>query len=156
MTQSINLNQFGIEDVNARILNPDKAFRYECKANAAIVAGQAVKLVNAAGASVPVVTPVIATTDIPFGIVPYEPAKTNAYAQNDMVTVAGDYSIVKIVASEAITAGQAVAYDVTNGKAVIVADEGDAILGHALTTVAKDAFCKVLVKVGEIVPTSST
>ena len=154
MTQSISLNQFGIEDVNARILNPDKGFRYECKANAAIVAGQAVKLVAVAGASVPVVTPVTATTDVPFGIVVYEPAKTNTYAAGDMVTVAGDYSIVKIVATNAVTAGQAIVYDVTNGQAVDVAAAGDAILGHALTNAAQGAFCKVLVKVGDLVPSA--
>ena len=153
---SINLNQFAIEDVNARILNPDKGFRYECKANASIEAGQVVKLVAVAGASVPVVTPVTAKSDIPFGVVVYEPAKKNAYAQGDMVTVAGDYSIVKITTVAALNAGDAVCYDTTGGKAVDKADEGEAILGHALTNAAKDGFAKILVKLGDVVPTSST
>ena len=156
MTQSINLNQFNIEDVNARILNPDKGFRFECKANTSIEAGQAVKLVAVAGASVPVVTPVTAKSDIPFGIVAYEPAKKNTYVAGDMVTVAGDYSIVKITTSSVLNAGAAVVYDTTAGKAVDAADEGEAILGHALTNAVKDGFAKILVKVGDVVPTSST
>lgn len=139
------LNQFGITDRKGQVKNPDKGFRYDVQlAGDDVVPGDCVKIKNVAGSKVIVVEKITDASDAVFGMVQYESAKANVYKAGDMLTVAGDYSLITCEANGAIEAGAKVDAVVAGAKVATATGDG---IGIALTPAAV-AGDLILVKLG--------
>ena len=132
------LNSFGIQNQKGMVKNGDHGERYEVKAfvaddGAALVPGTVVKLKDVAS-KIPVVEVIAATTDEPFGVVPYD-VIYNSINNNQVFTVASDYSIITMEASAAISAGAHV-MPVIAGAKVATATKTNYAIGVALDKAA--------------------
>lgn len=135
MAGTYDLNQFAYVEQKGSLKNPDKGIRMDCKVYdseaGTLVPGTCVKLVDVTG-DVITVQAIAADTDTVFGTVAYDAAKKNTYVAGEMVTIARDYSLLKMEASAAIAAGAAVMPVVTGAK-VATATAGKTVIGTALT-----------------------
>ena len=146
------LDQFAVTPLKAVVRNADKGQRYEVQnlGAADLVPGDVVKLKDVAGHTI-AVEKIVATTDVPFGMVQYEAAKGNVYHEKDMLTVASDYSIIVCEASAAIAVGQKV-MPVIEGQKVAVATAPNYAIGTALDKAALDGdFIRVLLQKPELI-----
>lgn len=148
------LNQFAISNKKGVIKNGDHGERYEVQAyvaddGAALVPGTVVKLKDGA-TGVPQVEVISATTDIPFGVVPYG-AIYNEINNNQVFTVASDYTIITMEASAAIARGAKV-MPVIAGAKVATATATNYAIGIAWDKAAAAGdIIRVLLKKPELV-----
>lgn len=145
------LNQFAIANKKGIIKNGDHGQKYEVMASVSsgvLVAGTVVKLKDGT-TDIPQVEVVAATTDVPFGVVPYG-AINNEIGDKEVFTVASDYSIITMEANGAISRGAKV-MAVISGAKVATATDGNYAIGIALdkATSAGDII-RVLLKPEEI------
>ena len=134
MVQSINAFELGKEKgqldlkMNSNILS--------CRTDSALIAGQAVKLVDAAG-GIPNVTAVTADTDEVFGYSAYSIRKSSLVA-GDIVEVALTGSVMFMIAGAAIAPNTKVMYVTASGKVITATGTGKIVSGRALDKAAAD------------------
>jgi len=134
MVQSINAFELGKEKgqldlkMNSNILS--------CRTDSALLAGQAVKLVDAAG-GIPNVTAVTADTDEVFGYSAYSIRKSSLVA-GDIVEVALTGSVMFMIAGAAIAPNTKVMYFTASGKVITATGTGKIVSGRALDKAAAD------------------
>mgnify|MGYP000863056597 FL=1 len=113
----LNQNQFGLTPVLGSLVQglPSnvKSVRINPASTATIiVAGQAVKLSDVAGAEIMVDVVASATADAVYGVILFNPKK-NTYVKGDLVEIACEGSVVWLETTAAIARGAKVATDYT-------------------------------------------
>lgn len=144
MTQGLNV--FNYSDEKGKVVNGDKGHGFSAKLYGTANAGDFVKIKNVSGSAVIVVEVIAADTDNVFGVIPYESAKRNVYADGDMVTVMTDFTRIVCEASAAINGGATV-MPVVTGMKVAAQTTGKTGIGIALKPASgAGALVEVLVK----------
>lgn len=134
MTQLINQFELGKEKGQLDLRqNTNVIF---CRADSAVIPGQAVKLVDAAG-GVPNVTAVTADTDEVFGYVTKN-TRRDSMAIGDVVEVALTGSIMFMIAGAALAPNADVMYVTASGKVVAASGVTKWISGRTLDKSAAD------------------
>jgi hypothetical protein len=136
-TTVLNQNQFGITPVLGSLVQgvPQnvKSVRINPASTATIiVAGQAVKLSDVAGAEIMVDVVASATSDKVYGVIAYNPKK-NTYVKGDFVEIACAGSVVWLETSAAIARGAAVATDYTGPTVAANAVASNQLTGICLS-----------------------
>lgn len=148
------LNQFAIGNKKGVIKNGDHGERYEVQAyveteSNPLTPGTVVKLKDGV-TGVPQVEVISATSDIPFGVVPYGNID-NQIKNNQVFTIASDYTIITMEASTAIARGAKV-MPVISGAKVTTATATNYSIGIALDKAnATGDIIRVLLKKPELV-----
>jgi uncharacterized membrane protein len=109
---------------------------FSCRTDSALVAGQAVKLVDALG-GVPNVTAVAADTDEVFGYVTYAIRKSS-FVIGDIVEISLTGNVMYMVAGAAIAANADIMYVQASGKVITATGVTKIISGRALDKAAAD------------------
>lgn len=134
MTQLINAFEQGKEKGQLDLKFNNNTL--QCRADSALVAGQAVKLVDAAG-GIPNVTAVTADTDEVFGYVNYAVRKSS-FASGDVVEVSITANVMYMIAGAAIAPNADVMYVTASGKVITATGTTKWISGRALDKAAAD------------------
>lgn len=135
-----NLNVFRFDDHKGIVVTPKNS--RDCVAYEALAAGDIVKIKNVDNA-LTVVEKVTGNTDKVFGVVTYDSARKENYGAGEIVNIAYDYSIVKMVADGAIAAGQEV-MAVADGMKVKAATSGKVTFGQACQKAASGSLCCIM------------
>jgi len=114
--------------VDLRMSNNTVACRVKSDEATALVAGQAVKLVDSAG-GVPEVTAIESDTDAVFGYVNYN-LKQSSFEAGEAVEISLEQNAIYLEASEAIARGASV-MPVVSGNKVATATAGKSVIGWA-------------------------
>lgn len=134
MVQSINAFELGKEKGQLDLKFNNNVL--SCRTDSALVAGQAVKLVNAAG-GIPNVTAVTADTDEVFGFATYAIRKSSL-AIGDIVEVSLTGCVMFMIAGAAIAPNTKVMYVTASGKVITATGTGKIVSGRALDKAAAD------------------
>lgn len=138
---ALNISQFAMSTVQGAIdltvgVRSVLSAQISSTSAGGLIAGQAVKLVDAAG-GVPDVVECAAASDDVFGFIAYS-IKDQTFAPLAKAEIAfGRGAVMYMTASEAIAPGEKVAIVVASKK-IAVAGAGDMIVGRALDKAAAD------------------
>lgn len=148
-----NSNQFAPTFEKGQLVNDRAESTITCRFNpdstaaASMVPGVAVKLVNLAGQTLPVVDVAAATEEI-FGFLPYN-LKTNTFVAGDIMAIASFGQEMWMEASAAINGGASVEI-VAAGSTVITSAGTNAIVGINMLPVADGDLARVLIQTPKI------
>jgi len=149
MTQ--NINTFAPNYEKGQLVNDAMASTVPCQIDPAststIAAGTAVKIIDKAGASLPVVEKAAATDEV-FGFVRYN-AKANNYKAGGIVDVASFGQEMYMEASAAVNGGALVEI-VAADDTVITSSGTNKIVGINLLKVASGELARVLIQAPKV------
>lgn len=130
------INQFELGKEKGQLDMPQNLNTVSCIADAAIIAGQAVKLVDVAGALIHV--DVADDTDEVFGYANYN-VKKDSYAIGARLEVSLTGNVMFMIAGAAIARGADIMHVATTGKVITATGTTKWISGWALDKAAADA-----------------